>query len=87
MTTVTRTPCLHCEGTGHRKHPSHKTWRDKRRTCSRCGGPGYIEHRTMAPSVDVGPGWFSDAPMPREMRGDVAMLASAIGSLDWPPRS
>lgn len=87
MTTTTRTPCLHCEGTGHRKYPSHKTWRDKRRTCSRCGGPGYTEQRTTVASVEVGPSWFANVAMPDAMRHDVATLASALGSPEWPPRS
>ena len=36
-------------------------------------------------SVSIGPGWFSDAPMERNTRHDVAMLAAALGSKQWPP--
>ena len=80
MTTVTTIKCKYCEGTGYRQFR-------RRYRCSRCGGDGYIEQRTTVASVDVGQGWFSNVAMEPEQRHDVAMLAAALGSPDWPPRS
>ena len=86
MNIITHTPCAWCDGTGHRRSPG-RSWRNPKPTCSRCDGPGYTEQRTTFNAVTIGPGWFSDAPMSREQRADVAMLAAALGAADWPPRT
>lgn len=87
MITITRTACVWCEGTGHRKHPRDKTYRNRRKTCSKCHGSRCTEQLTSCASVTIGPGWFSDAPMDRERRADVAMLAACLAAKQWPPEA
>ena len=78
MILITRTPCL-------RRHTRLGTvmhaW-----NCQDCGGTGTVATRTEVKAVEIGPGWCGDTyRLSYEMRHDVAMLASALGSRTWPP--
>ena len=61
-----------------RWHRAHCTW---------CKGSGVAEVTTELKAIEIGPGWFDSAghQLSYEMRHDVAMLASALGSRAWPP--
>ena len=59
---------------GERKHRAYR--------------PAGLQSGPPAPGwCEIGPGWFSDAPMERELRGNVAMLAACLGSKNWPPKA